>query len=134
MRGKDSIKQKRYPKRKGSELRKKHCSNQNYIYNQLQVIYTRTDLLGLCRGRFSLGKTSLLLLYCHLDPLQLLPGSLEPSFPTHSLQIYCIGLFRPKSFYHLCLGLKLHPYINIEGVKYEFYTTSLQNLISYIYI
>ena len=59
---------------------------------------------------FSLDKTSLSLLSCHLDPLYSLPNSLEPSFPTHSLQIYCIGFFGPKSFYLLGLGTKLCPY------------------------
>ena len=50
------------------ELKEKYCSNKNCAYNQIQKIYTRIDLLKLCRGRFSLDKTSLSLLYCHLDP------------------------------------------------------------------
>ena len=37
--------------------------------NQIQEIYTRTNLLELCRGRFSLDKTNLSLLYYHLNPL-----------------------------------------------------------------
>ena len=41
----------------------------------------------------------------------MLPNSLEPSFSTYSLQIYCIGLFGPRTFYLLGLGLKLRPYI-----------------------
>ena len=51
------------------ELKENYCSNKNYTCNQLQELYTRTDLLGLCRGQFSLDTTNLFLLYCHLDPL-----------------------------------------------------------------
>ena len=51
------------------ELREKNCSNKNRTCNELQELYIRTDLLELCQGRFSLDKTSLFLLYCHLDPL-----------------------------------------------------------------
>ena len=51
------------------ELREKYCSNKNCACNQIQEIYTRTGLLGLCRGWFSLDKTSLSLLYCHPDLL-----------------------------------------------------------------
>ena len=70
------------------ELRENYCSNKNCTCNQFQELYTRTDFLGLCWGRFSL----------------------EPNFSTHSLQIYCIGLFGPRSFAFLGLGLKQHPY------------------------
>ena len=60
----------RRPRWRGIEKRReKHCSNKNYTCNQLQKLYTRTDLLELCQGRFSLDKTNLFLLYCHLDPL-----------------------------------------------------------------
>ena len=51
------------------KLREKHYSNKNCACNQIQEIYTRTDLLGLCWWRFSLDKTSPSLLYCDLDPL-----------------------------------------------------------------
>ena len=58
------------PRWKGiRELREKYYSNKSCTCNQLQKLYTRTDLLELCQGRFSLDKTNLFLLYCHLDPL-----------------------------------------------------------------
>ena len=50
-------------------LREKHYSNKNCACNQIREIYTRIDLLELCQGRFSLDKTNLSLLSCHLDPL-----------------------------------------------------------------
>jgi len=40
----------------------------------------------------------------------LLSNSLEFSFLTHSLQIHCIALFGPRSYYLLGLGEKLSPY------------------------
>ena len=39
------------------ELREKYYSNKNCTCNQLQKLYTRTDVLGLCWGRFSLDTT-----------------------------------------------------------------------------
>ena len=93
------------------ELREKHCCNKNYTCNQLQELYSRTDLLGLCRGWFSLDQTSLSSFSCHLDPLYLLSDSLKSSFPTHFLQIHCIGLFGPKFIHLLGLRTKLCPYI-----------------------
>ena len=60
----------RRPRWKGiGEWRKKYCSNKSCTCNWLQELYTRTDLLGLCWGRFILNKTGLFLLYCYLDPL-----------------------------------------------------------------
>ena len=61
---------------------------------------------GSCRVR-GLGQT--------LTPLS---NSLEPNFPTHSLQFHCIGLFEPKSLYILGLGLKLRPYNNNNNIYY----------------
>ena len=70
MKEKREYKMERGPRWKGiGELREKYCNSKNCTCNQLQELYTRTNLLGLCRGRFSLDKTSLFLLYCHLDPL-----------------------------------------------------------------
>ena len=68
---------------------------------KLEKKYIRTDLLGLCRRRPSLDWTSLSSFSCHLDPFCLLFDSLKPSFPIHSLQIHCIGLFGSKFIHHL---------------------------------
>ena len=51
------------------ELREKHCHNKNGACNQLQEIYTRTILLGLCQKQFYLNKVNLSLLYSNLNPL-----------------------------------------------------------------
>ena len=40
----------------------------------------------------------------------MLSHSLEPSFPTYSLQIHCIGPIRLASNHTLGLGSKTHPY------------------------
>ena len=87
------------------------------------------------------------MLSCNLDPRYLLFNSLEVSFPTRSLQIYCIELFGPKSYYFLGLGTKLCPfkiYIYIYTHIKTFYrpgnvgthlfwkkSTSLQNWIEW---
>ena len=42
----------------------------------------------------------------------MLSDLLKSSFPTHSLQIHCIGLFRFKFIHPLGLGVKLCPYNN----------------------
>ena len=86
----------------------------NCICNQTWEKYIRTDLLGPCRGRFSLVKTCLSLFSRNLNPLYCLYSSLKPSFPTHSLQIHCIRLFRPRFIYLLCLGSKLCPTIGLN--------------------
>ena len=59
MLGEDSIKWNGDPKRRRSEIcKRKHCSNLNHIYNYFQSIYTRIYLLGLCRGKIYLDKSS----------------------------------------------------------------------------
>ena len=91
--------------------------------------YIRADLLRLCRERFPLVLTSLSSFFYHLNPLYLLSNSLKPSFPTHSLQIHCIGFFGPKFIHHLCRGLKLRPYRNNLNIYPIFLNIFLKELI-----
>ena len=52
------------------ELRKKNTvGTRTGLVTKFKEIYTRTNLLGLGLGQFSLNKTSLSLLSCYLDPL-----------------------------------------------------------------
>ena len=73
----------------------------NQICEQTCKKYIRTNFLGLCRGRFSLDQFNLLSCSCQLSSLYLLSNSFEPSFQTHSLQIYCFRLFGPRSIHRL---------------------------------
>ena len=57
----------------------------NQLCEQTCKKYIRIDFLGLCQGRLSLDQFNLLSCSCQLS-------SFEPSFPTHSLQIYCFEL------------------------------------------
>ena len=51
MKGEKIIKEEGSNERGRSEIcKRKHYSNLNHICNHFQSIYTRTDLLGLCRG------------------------------------------------------------------------------------
>ena len=95
--------------------RRKHCSNLNCIYNYFQLIYTITYLLKLGREWIYLDQFFLLLFDYLSNLLYPLSNSLGPSFPIHSLQIYCAGLTGPISLYILGLGFKnvsLHIYIH----------------------
>jgi len=59
MKGGNSIKEERSNERKGLEIcKRKYYSNLNYICNHFQSIYTRTDLLGLCRGQIYLDNSN----------------------------------------------------------------------------
>ena len=48
------------------------------------------------------------------------PNSLEPSFITYSLQMYCIGFFEPRFFYFLGLESKLI----LKSIIFKLYYTS----------
>ena len=43
------------------------------------------------------------------NPLFVLLDPLKPSFKAHSLQIHCVGLFGPESFYLLGSRIKTPP-------------------------
>ena len=60
--------------------RKKAVALTNCICNLTRKKYIRTDLLGLCRGRFSLVQACLFSFSCDLNPLQCLSDSLKPCF------------------------------------------------------
>ena len=102
MKGKDNIKKKGGLERKGSEIWEKNTVALRTVLVIKFKKYIQELISSDCvKDSFSLEKTSLSLLSYYLDPLHLLPNSLEPSFSTHSLQIHCIGIFGPKFIYPL---------------------------------
>ena len=79
------------------DRRNSRKKNSIFIYNCTQsgLIYMNAKLLGLriC-SHLSLKFNSNLLWTCD----NCCPNSLRPSFPTHYLQIYCLGLIGPTYF------------------------------------
>ena len=108
MKDEDTIKYKENPKGRGSE----NYERNTVVIRTVLVINFKKYIqeLILCQRRFSFDKTNLFLLYCHLDPLYLLPNSIEFSFLTHFLQIHYIGFFGPRDFQFLGPRFRLSPY------------------------
>ena len=79
----------------------------NQLYNRTCKEYIRTVLLELCQGPKSFCLFILVIATHSIG----YPSRLSPIFPTHSLQIDCIGLFGPKSILW-DKGLKSGPYNN----------------------
>ena len=95
----------------------------------LREIYSRTTLLGHCRGRIYMHYICLFITFpCSLtilSPLKASSTSLRPSFSAHSLQIYCTRLFGSQSIHLLDLRVKARPY-NIYIYIYN--SKSLSNI------
>ena len=108
MKDEDTIKYKENPKGRGSE----NYERNTVVIRTVLVINFKKYIqeLILCQRRFYLDKANLFLLYCHLNPLYLLPNSIESSFLTHFLQIHCIEFFGSRDFQLLGLGFRLSPY------------------------
>ena len=100
----------RRPRWKGiRELREKYCSTKSCTCNHIQEIYTRSDLLGLCRWRFSLDKPSLFLLIVVGIPYKCDPTRSSPVFQLTLYKFIVLG-FLGLDPYLLSLGLILRPY------------------------
>ena len=81
----------------------------NQLYNRTCKEFIRTNLLKLCRGRFSLVEPFCLFVLVIATHSIGHPTHSSLVFPTHSLQIHCVGLFGPKSILW-AKGLKYGPY------------------------
>ena len=97
---------------KGSEVcKRKHHSSLNHICNYFQSIYILEHTsLDCAENQFTLRNSVHFYLIIFKNQFQLLSHLLEPNFPTHSLQIHCIGLIRFKSNHTLGQRFKTHSY------------------------
>ena len=82
-------------KQGGRRKRKRTTLQQSKLSLYLTVINTYN--CGLLRLKVYLYQYIIFVLECHLILYQPLFNSLGPNSVTHSLQIYCIGLIKPRS-------------------------------------
>ena len=109
--GEGSKKKKKKKKRKEREILKQP---KWFLYPIMINLY-KGDLL---ERKVHLHQNLLFVFDCHLIQYQPLSNPLGSSSSTHSLQIYCIGLIRPRP--HISFGLELKIASLQQSLSYSF--------------